>query len=214
MEFNDADPQEEQDSWLDRPLLTGQTIKWTVVIFIVILLIALISRIYMLDTRVMSHDETSHVYFSWIFEQGRGYSHDPVTHGPLQFHLIALSYFLFGDSDFSARLPHAIASILSVAFLWYYRRYLGKIGWIVAAVLMVISPYMLYYGRYARNEALVVLFGLITIWAILRYSRILLYRPGLPISLVASGTEKSLYDRNITGDYCCHSGWRCSSNRG
>jgi uncharacterized protein (TIGR03663 family) len=140
-----------------------------VIIFFVVVVIALISRTAMLGSRVMSHDETSHVYFSWLLDQGRGYSHDPVTHGPLQFHLIAFSYFLFGDSDFSARLPLAIASILSVLFLWNYRRYLGKVGWIVAAVLMVISPYMLYYGRYARNEALVVLFGLVSIWAVLRY---------------------------------------------
>ena len=33
-----------------------------------------------------------------------------MMHGPLQFHLIALSYFLFGDNDFTARLPHALAS--------------------------------------------------------------------------------------------------------
>ena len=161
--------QEIQENWLDRPLLGGITLKWTVIIFIGLLLIAVISRTYMLGTRVMSHDETSHVYFSWLLDQGRGYSHDPVTHGPLQFLMIAFSYFLLGDSDFSARLPHAIASILTVLFLWNYRRYLGRIGWLVAAGLMVISPYMLYYGRYARNESLVILFGLVSIWAMLRY---------------------------------------------
>ena len=169
METTEAIQQENQDDWLDRPLMGGASLKWPVIIFLVVILVALVSRTAMLGTRVMSHDETSHVYFSWLLEQGRGYSHDPVTHGPLQFHLIALSYFLFGDSDFSARLPLAIASILSVLFLWNYRRYLGKVGWLVAAVLMVISPYMLYYGRYARNEALVVLFGLVSIWALLRY---------------------------------------------
>ena len=103
MEIIEPTPQEEA-SWLDRPLLGAITVKWTLVIFIGIVLIAAISRSYMLGDRVMSHDETSHVYFSWLLDQGRGYSHDPVTHGPLQFHLIALSYFLFGDNDFSARL--------------------------------------------------------------------------------------------------------------
>jgi uncharacterized protein (TIGR03663 family) len=169
MESTEEMLQTNQEHWLDRPLLGGVTLKWSLIIFIVILFVAIISRTAMLGTRVMSHDETSHVYFSWLLDQGRGYSHDPVTHGPLQFHLIALSYFLFGDSDFSARLPLAIASILSVLFLWNYRRYLGNLGWLIAAVLMVISPYMLYYGRYARNESLVVLFGLVSIWALLRY---------------------------------------------
>jgi uncharacterized protein (TIGR03663 family) len=169
MEIIEATHQEEGEKWLDRPIMGDLSLKWATVIFIGIILIAVISRFYMLGERVMSHDETSHVYFSWLLEQGRGYKHDPVTHGPLQFHLIALSYFLFGDNDFSSRIPHAIAGILSIAFLWNYRRYLGKVGWIIAAVLMVISPYMLYYGRYARNEILVVLFGLISIWALLRY---------------------------------------------
>jgi uncharacterized protein (TIGR03663 family) len=90
-------------------------------------------------------------------------------HGPLQFHLVGLAYFLFGDSDFSARIPAVITSILSAAFLWNYRRYLGRAGALIAAGLFLISPYMLYYGRYVRNEAFVVLWGLITLWAILRY---------------------------------------------
>ena len=34
---------------------------------------------------------------------------------------------------------------------------------------MLISPFMLYYGRYARNEAFVALFGVLTLYAILRY---------------------------------------------
>lgn len=169
MQLTEDLPQQDQEHWLDRPLLGGITLKWTLILFIGVLFVTLISRTYMLGTRVMSHDETSHVYFAWRLADGGNYTHDPVTHGPLQFHLIALSYFLFGDSDFSARLPHAVASILAVLFLWNYRRYLGRLGWLVAAVLMVISPYMLYYGRYARNESLVVLFGLVSLWALLRY---------------------------------------------
>jgi uncharacterized protein (TIGR03663 family) len=159
----------EKTSWLDRPLLTAITINWETVLFTVIVIFAVVSRFYDLGTRVMSHDETSHVYFSWQLEQGRGYKHDPITHGPLQFHLIALSYFLFGDNDFSARLLAALTSIATVAFLWNYRRYLGRAGALVAAGLMLISPYMLYYGRYARNEAPVALFGVIMLWGILRY---------------------------------------------
>lgn len=156
-------------SLLDRPLISGLTLNWATVLFAGILLIAMVSRYAMLGTRVMSHDETSHVYFSWLLEQGRGYKHDPITHGPLQFHLMALSYFLFGDNDFTARLPHALASILTIVFMWNYRRYLGRVGWLVAALLLLISPYMLYYGRYARNEAFVALFTVVALWAILRY---------------------------------------------
>ncbi len=160
---------QESETWLEKSIFSTIPLDWETMIFGVILVLALLSRLIGLGDRVMSHDETSHVYFSWLLEQGRGYSHDPITHGPLQFHLMALSYFLFGDNDFTARLPHAIASILTIVFIWNYRRYLGKVGWVIAAFMLLISPFMLYYGRYARNEALVGLFGVVTLWAMLRY---------------------------------------------
>ncbi len=156
-------------SWLDRPLVSAITLNWEIILFTALLIMATISRFYSLEVRVMSHDENSHVYYSWLLYKGSGYSHDPVTHGPFQFHVVALSYFLFGDSDTSARIPAVLFSIATVAFMWNYRRYLGKAGAMAAAALMLISPYMLYYGRYVRNEAFVALFGVVTLWAILRY---------------------------------------------
>ncbi len=149
------------------PGLPGLTLEK--ILFGLIVVLAIVTRLYALGQRVMSHDESLHTYFSWEFYQGRGYKHDPMMHGPLQFHLLALTYFLFGVNDFTARLPHAIASILTVLAIWPWRRYLGRPGTLIAAFLLVISPYMLYYGRYARNEALVGLFGVLTLYAILRY---------------------------------------------
>lgn len=156
-------------SWLDQSIFEKLNLNWEKLIFAAIIVMAIFTRFYLLEPRVMSHDETSHTYFSWLLYKGNGYAHDPVTHGPLQFHLVALSYFLFGDSDTTARIPAVLFSIATVWFAWYYRRYLGRAGALVAAVLFIISPYMLYYGRYVRNEAFVALFGVINIWAILRY---------------------------------------------
>jgi 4-amino-4-deoxy-L-arabinose transferase-like glycosyltransferase len=156
-------------TWLERPISSYIKLDWETVVFGLLLVLAVVTRFYDLESRVMSHDETSHVYFSWLFNQGRGYSHDPVTHGPLQFHLVALSYFMFGDNDFTARIPAALFSIATIAFMWNYRRLLGRSGAIIAAILLLISPYLLYYGRYVRNEAFVAFFGVVTIWAILRY---------------------------------------------
>ena len=69
---------------------------------------------YDLEARVMSHDESLHTYYSWELFKGRGFQHTPLMHGPLQFHLVALSYFLFGDSDSSARVPAALSGALAV----------------------------------------------------------------------------------------------------
>jgi uncharacterized protein (TIGR03663 family) len=154
-----------KNRWLDHQIFSSPAINVEKLIFAIIIIIAIFTRFYMLEPRVMSHDETSHTYFSWLFYKGNGYAHDPVTHGPLQFHLVALSYFLFGDSDTTARIPAALFSIATVAFMWLYRRYLGRAGALVAALLFTISPYMLYYRRYVRNEAFE-FFGVVMIWSI------------------------------------------------
>jgi predicted membrane-bound mannosyltransferase/sugar lactone lactonase YvrE len=156
-------------SWLDRPLSASISLSWETAVFVVILVLAFASRFYDLQARVMSHDENSHVYYSWLYYEGRGYTHDPITHGPLQFHLLALTFFLFSPNDFTARIPAALFSVAAVLFIWKYKRYLGRIGAILASIMMLISPYMLFYGRYVRNEAFIALFGVVLLWAILRY---------------------------------------------
>ena len=156
-------------SWLDYPLfnkivLNGETIFW-----VVLFILAVFSRFYILGARVMSHDENSHVYYSWRYYKGEGFQHDPLMHGPLLFHLTAGSFFMFGDNDFTGRLPQALCGVAMIMFMLCYRRYLGRVGAMIAGVLLLISPYMLFYDRYARNEAYIGLFGVVFLWAILRY---------------------------------------------
>ena len=140
------------------------------VLIALILIFTIVTRLYNLDARVMSHDEVNHVVPSFDLYTGVGYPQNPVTHGPLQFHLMALSYFLFGDNDFTSRLPHALFSIATVAFvLIAYRRYLGKIGSLAAGLFFAISPYMMFYGRYTRNEAICAFLSVATIYYLLCY---------------------------------------------
>ena len=160
----------EKQHWLERsihPALPGITNE--IVLFAAVIIFTIVTRFYDLETRVMSHDESLHTYFSWLFYRGQGYQHSPMMHGPLQFHLLALSYFLFGVTDLTARIPAVLFSIATVWMVWYWRRYLGKTGAIVAGFLMVISPYMLFYGRYVRNEAYAGLAGILMLYAMLRY---------------------------------------------
>ncbi len=137
--------------------------------FALILLVAIVTRFYDLETRVMSHDESLHTYFSWLLYRGQGYQHNPMMHGPLQFHLIALSYFLFGASDATARIPAVLFNLATIGLVWYWRRYLGRIGALLAGVMFVISPYFLYYGRYVRNESYAGFSGVLMLYLILRY---------------------------------------------
>lgn len=157
-------------SWHERsPFPALPALTYEILIFAAIILLAVVSRFYDLGTRVMSHDESLHTYFSWLLYKGNGYQHSPMMHGPFQFHFLALVYYLFGASDFTARIPAVLCSIATVWMVWYWRRYLGRTGALVAGFLLVISPILLYYGRYVRNEAFVGLFGVLMLYSILRY---------------------------------------------
>ncbi|MGA7194186.1 MAG: flippase activity-associated protein Agl23 [Anaerolineales bacterium] len=156
--------------WLERPIHPAlPAITNEVAIFAAIILMAFATRFYNLGARVMSHDESLHTYFSWLFYKGDGYQHNPMMHGPLQFHLIALSYFLFGASDFTARIPAALFGIATISMAWFWRRYLGKTGGLIAGFLMVISPLMLFYSRYVREDSYAVFSGVLMLYVILRY---------------------------------------------
>jgi predicted membrane-bound mannosyltransferase/DNA-binding beta-propeller fold protein YncE len=157
-------------TWLERPTHPAfPAITNAIALFAGIIILAIVTRFYALEPRVMSHDESLHTYFSWLLYRGQGYQHSPMMHGPLQFHMIALTYFLFGVSDFTARIPAVLFSIATVWMVWSWRRYLGNWGALIAALLMVVSPYMLYYGRYVRNESFTGVAGLLMLYGMLRY---------------------------------------------
>ena len=115
-----------------------------------------------------------------------------MMHGPLQFHLLALSYFVFGVSDLTARIPSVIFNIATIWMLWYWRHYLGKAGALIAGFLMLISPYLLFYGRYVRNEPFSGFAGMLMFFAVLRYlhSGEKRYLYWLTISLLINFTSK------------------------
>ncbi|HJS20751.1 MAG TPA: flippase activity-associated protein Agl23, partial [Anaerolineales bacterium] len=157
-------------TWLERPIHPAlPAVTNELALFAGIMLLAIITRLYNLETRVMSHDESLHTYFSWLLYRGQGYQHTPMMHGPFQFHILALTYFIFGVSDLTARIPAVLFSIATVWMVWFWRRYLGGWGAIVAALVMVVSPYMLYYGRYVRNESFAGFAGILLLFGILRY---------------------------------------------
>lgn len=157
--------------WLDRPISNYlPKLNLETILTVIIILMAVLSRFVDVDKRVMAHDEINHVVPAHTYYSQGSYRYDPVTHGPLQFHLLAFSYYLFGDDDFTSRIPAAAISVAAVLIVLYgYRRYLGRVGALIAGLLFTISPYMMYYGRYTRNEAFTQLWGVLTLLVVLQY---------------------------------------------
>ncbi|MDE0670916.1 MAG: TIGR03663 family protein [Caldilineaceae bacterium] len=132
-------------------------------------LVALGMRLVGLGDRALSHDESLHALYSWYITDAFRYSHDPMMHGPFLFHVNALMYLLFGASDFTARLFPALVGTATVASLWWFRSILGQRGALLAAVLLTISPSLLFHSRYIRNDIYVALCSLLWALGLIRY---------------------------------------------
>jgi uncharacterized protein (TIGR03663 family) len=144
--------------------LDGEKLAW-----IVLILVALLTRTIALGDRAMSHDESLHAVYSWQLYDGRGYQHQPMMHGPLKFILNTGMYFLFGVNDLSARLQVGLFGVLMVALVWMMRPYLGRVGAYLAAAMFAFSPALLYYSRYIRDEVMLCALLVLLVIAMFRY---------------------------------------------
>ncbi|MEM8857752.1 MAG: flippase activity-associated protein Agl23 [Chloroflexota bacterium] len=159
----------ESSMWLQQPLLTGASLDWEKLIWATILILTIVSRFWGLGDRVMSHDESLHTHYSFQYFNGDGYSHTPLMHGPFLFHVTAFSYWLFGANDFTARIPIALFGVLMVFIPWFMRHWIGRTGAIFAGIILLISPYSLYYSRYIRHDVYVIVWALIIMMGMFYY---------------------------------------------
>jgi uncharacterized protein (TIGR03663 family) len=151
---------------LNRPL----TITLEQAAILTLSLIGILTRLVGLGSRVMSHDESLHVYYSWLLSTGEAYVHTPMMHGPFLFESTALINFLFGANDFSSRLvPAILGTFIAIVIPQLLKPWVGKIGALVCSVLFLASPYMLFYSRYIRHDTLVIAWMLLALFAILAY---------------------------------------------
>ena len=167
--------------------------------------VAAILRMVHLGDRPMHHDESLDAWWSWRLGNGEPYSYDPVYHGPLRFYLTAGLYQLFGESEATARLLAAACGTALVALAAATRRWLGNIGSIVAVAVLALSPSMLYFSRFGREDmpfALIELSLVVLIVAWLR--RPAPWHPPLMGALVAAAfatKETSFIVVAILGSY-------------
>lgn len=157
----------DQKSFLDRPALSR--VNWEQILLLALIALAILTRLWDLSYRAWNHDEAIHTHWSWTLYTGRGYQHNPIYHGPFLYLFTAFTFFLFGDNDTSARLAPALFGIVLVALPYFFRRWLGKRGWLATAAMLLISPSVLYYSRFNRHDIYVELFTVLIALAIWKY---------------------------------------------
>ncbi len=164
-----TDSESTNGSLLDRALARAIALDWEKVLWLGLFVVALLARLWQLGDRAMSHDESLHTYYSWqLFDRGH-YVHDPMMHGPLLYHVTALSYFLFGVSDLTARLFAVVTGMLLVMSPLLLRKWLGRSGALATGLILALSPSVLYYSRYIRHDIAVELFTVAMIVGFFRF---------------------------------------------
>ena len=154
---------------VNRLLTRSQVLNWELIAYLVIFLIAVFTRFYGLGDRVMSHDESLHTRYSYNLYADGNFQHTPLMHGPILFHVTAFFYFMFGDNDFTARLYPAILGIALVMMPFLFRKWLGRTGALLTSIMLLVSPLILYYNRYIREDTPAIFYTVIMVYAIMMY---------------------------------------------
>ena len=139
-------------------------------VFLVIIAVAAGMRLWELNGRTMHYDEAIHLHFAWKLAQGVEFVHSPWMHGPLQIELVAAFIRFIGDTDFLARLPYALFGVALVAMPYFLREQLGSKGAVCAAIILAMSPTLLYFSRFGRNDILMVVWALLLLILLWRYT--------------------------------------------
>ena len=194
-------PQEQQRG----SLVAALAPHWEVAAYSALILVALLMRLWDLGSQAISFDEANHTLYSFFLSNGQGYQHNPLTHGPLQFHGIAAMFFLFGDGDYAARLLSAIFGTALVGIPFFLRHHLGRAGALVTATLLAFSPIMLFYSRYARNDIIMAVWTLALVVVLWRFQNEgkprYLYLGALFLALAFTTKETTFIVVAILGSY-------------
>ncbi|MBU2062783.1 MAG: glycosyltransferase family 39 protein, partial [Candidatus Omnitrophica bacterium] len=102
----------------------------------------------------------------WYDEIGSvGYALCPWNHWNAPLYGIVLHFWvkIFGVSEFSLRMPSLIFSFLSVVLIFFFGKELfNKKTGLIAASLMALSPFHLWYAQEARDYSMLLFFGLLS----------------------------------------------------
>lgn len=136
----------------------------------VVLLVAAVLRFYDLALKPFHHDEGVNGFFLTNLVRQGVYKYDPSNyHGPTLYYFAQAASYLFGLNDFAVRFVTGIFGVLTVVGILYLRRYLGTVGALVAAMLIALSPGMVYISRYFIHEMLFVFFTFGVVLAIVKF---------------------------------------------
>ena len=168
----------------------------TVAPFAGLALLALALRLPLLGDPALHHDESIHAVFTWDLVSGEGYEYDPVYHGPVQYYVMALAFLVAGVNEFAVRLGPALIGTALVFLPYFLRRQLGGVAALSASALLCITPPVMYFSRFAREDTYALTLTMAMIVVAFRFlERPRQWHPALLLGLLAASfaTKESTF---------------------
>ncbi|MDQ3088669.1 MAG: glycosyltransferase family 39 protein [Acidobacteriota bacterium] len=148
---------ESQKPIIEEPI-TKDNGRWTadnlwLIGCLVIAAIAVFWRFYWLELKPFHHDEGVNGFFMSTLVRDGIYKYDPSNyHGPTLYYIALAFAKAFGFNTISMRASVAIFGVLTVVMAFFLKNYIGRIGSLTAALLLALSPGMVYISRYFIHE--------------------------------------------------------------
>ncbi len=131
--------------------------------WIILLLVAALLRLVALGARPYHHDESIHAWSSNRLAFEGVYKYDPVYHGPVQYYMVATALWINsifanpkamvpGEGDAAARFPAALGGVALVGLALLLKPRYGSAAALAAGALLAVSPNVLYYTRFCRED--------------------------------------------------------------
>lgn len=146
------------------------TLKYWLPACSVITIVAVFLRFYDLALKPLHHDEGVNGFFlTGLFRDGV-YRYDPANyHGPTLYYISLAFTKVLGLETIPIRMSTAVFGVATVILIFYFRRYIGSIGSLAAALFVAISPGMVFISRYFIHEIFFLFLGLAIVLAILLF---------------------------------------------
>ena len=141
--------------------------SWLLVGFIIV---GLLLRWTGLDLRPLHHDESIHVMFGRYFfdwPNDNYYKYNPEYHGPLLYNCLRFVYETFGDTENSARGLIAFLGSIFLIIPYLLRRYIDEAIVIALTAFVAISPTLVFWSRFVREDIFVLSGMMLMLWGIL-----------------------------------------------
>ncbi len=148
----------------------GPTRKAALLPFLLIILLAVLLRLYQIDYN-LDGDEIASVHISTgSFSHVIDLSIQDRVHPPLYYILLAFWIKVFGSSEIPVRALSVLISVVFLAVLYrVVLRFTDEVTALFVVLICSLSPYFVFYGEQARPYSLVACFSTLSFYFLLKH---------------------------------------------